>query len=423
MVDMAHFAGLVAGKVFTGDSTRCRTPTSRPRRRTSRCAARAAGWCCASPSSPSRRPRLPDGARRPAAAHDGGQGGGAGRGPQPTFHDYAQARRQRRALAEGLLRRGAGLVTGGTDNHLVLLDVSAFGLTGRQAEAALLDAGIVTNRNSIPHDPNGAWYTSGVRLGTPALTTLDGRGRHGRVAELIATCWPATAPATAAGGAARPSTCWPTASARARPRQRVPSCWPLHLSTPRSTSAAAGHRPTRTRWATCSTRWPSCRHPRQAAGTGGGAGRTGRARRPSASCSPATSPPGHCRSETMDQAAPGLSERVAPGCAATPTGAGDADSGQDDVDARPDRRLGRGPAADRARRAADRPAAAPVTLDVAARPILYCHGTPRDDEEVPLFAESSTNGGVPGLRRAEPATDDRVRAHPRAVQPGSPTGS
>ena len=58
------------------------------------------------------------------------------------------------------MRRGARLVTGGTDNHLVLLDVRSFGLTGRQAESALLDAGIVTNRNSIPRDPNGAWYTS-----------------------------------------------------------------------------------------------------------------------------------------------------------------------------------------------------------------------------------------------------------------------
>jgi glycine hydroxymethyltransferase len=53
----------------------------------------------------------------------------------------------------------------------VLIDVSSYGLTGRQAEQALLDSGIVTNRNSVPRDPNGAWYTSGIRLGTPALTT------------------------------------------------------------------------------------------------------------------------------------------------------------------------------------------------------------------------------------------------------------
>ncbi len=57
------------------------------------------------------------------------------------------------------MKRGARLVTGGTENHLVLIDVTGFGLTGRQAESALLDAGVVTNRNSIPRDPNGAWYT------------------------------------------------------------------------------------------------------------------------------------------------------------------------------------------------------------------------------------------------------------------------
>ena len=86
------------------------------------------------------------------------------------FRSYAQAVADNaKTLADGLLRRGAKLVTGGTDNHLVL-DVTTFGLTGRQAESALLDAGIVTNRNAV-HDPNGAWYTSGVRIGTPALTT------------------------------------------------------------------------------------------------------------------------------------------------------------------------------------------------------------------------------------------------------------
>ena len=88
------------------------------------------------------------------------------------FRGYAQrVVDNARALADGFLSRGARLVTGGTDNHLVLLDVTGYGLTGRQAEAALLDAGLVTNRNAIPSDPNGPWYTSGIRLGTPALTT------------------------------------------------------------------------------------------------------------------------------------------------------------------------------------------------------------------------------------------------------------
>jgi glycine hydroxymethyltransferase len=68
----------------------------------------------------------------------------------------------------------------------VLLDVTSFGLTGRQAESALLDAGVVTNRNSVPADPNGAWYTSGIRFGTPALTSRGfGHDEFDRVAELV----------------------------------------------------------------------------------------------------------------------------------------------------------------------------------------------------------------------------------------------
>ncbi|MBF0246238.1 MAG: hypothetical protein HQL31_13390, partial [Planctomycetes bacterium] len=60
---------------------------------------------------------------------------------------------------------------------LSLMPIRSFGLTGRQGENALREAGITLNRNSIPFDPNGAWYTSGLRLGTPALTTL-GMGRE-----------------------------------------------------------------------------------------------------------------------------------------------------------------------------------------------------------------------------------------------------
>jgi len=104
-------------------------------------------------------------------------------------------------VAEGLLRRGAKLVTGGTDNHLVLIDVSTFGLTGRQAESALLDAGIVTNRNAVPADPNGAWYTSGVRIGTPALTTRGfGANEFDKVAELMVNVLEKTTPAIASSG-------------------------------------------------------------------------------------------------------------------------------------------------------------------------------------------------------------------------------
>jgi glycine hydroxymethyltransferase len=123
---------------------------------------------------------------------------------QDSFRRYARAVADNaRTLADGLMRRGARLVTGGTENHLVLLDVSSFGLSGRQAESALLEAGIVTNRNAIPQDPNGAWYTSGVRLGTPALTSRGfGSDDFDRVAELIVDVLSGTTAATAASGAA-----------------------------------------------------------------------------------------------------------------------------------------------------------------------------------------------------------------------------
>ena len=76
-----------------------------------------------------------------------------------------------KALAEGLQREGLRLVSGGTDNHLMLVDVAVKGLTGKAAEAALDDAGITANKNTIPYDEQRPTVTSGVRIGTPALTT------------------------------------------------------------------------------------------------------------------------------------------------------------------------------------------------------------------------------------------------------------
>lgn len=78
-----------------------------------------------------------------------------------------------KALAEELLTHGVPLTTGGTDNHLLVMNVTqGFGLTGRQAELALREAFMTVNRNAVPFDTNGPWYTSGVRIGTAALTTL-----------------------------------------------------------------------------------------------------------------------------------------------------------------------------------------------------------------------------------------------------------
>lgn len=92
---------------------------------------------------------------------------------QPSFKDYAQqivANAQ--ALAEALKRRGFILVTGGTDNHLILADVhKSFGLDGKEVEQRLDAIGLTLNANSIPDDPLPAFRPSGIRLGTPALTT------------------------------------------------------------------------------------------------------------------------------------------------------------------------------------------------------------------------------------------------------------
>ena len=76
------------------------------------------------------------------------------------------------ALAEGLKSHGIPVVTDGTDNHLLVANISSLGLTGRQCEGALRECGITANRNVVPFDENGPWFTSGLRFGTPSLTTL-----------------------------------------------------------------------------------------------------------------------------------------------------------------------------------------------------------------------------------------------------------
>jgi glycine hydroxymethyltransferase len=106
---------------------------------------------------------------------------------QPSFAVYArQTVANAQALAEALLARGIRLVSGGTDNHLVLMDMRSKGLTGKAGEALLQRADITTNKNMIPGDPESPFVTSGVRLGTPALTTRGMREAEMRVvAELI----------------------------------------------------------------------------------------------------------------------------------------------------------------------------------------------------------------------------------------------
>ncbi|KGJ49175.1 serine hydroxymethyltransferase [Clostridium sp. NCR] len=91
---------------------------------------------------------------------------------EPEFKEYqSQVVKNAKKLAEELINRGFELVTGGTDNHLILLDLTNKNITGKEAEKRLDEAYITANKNTIPFDPNGAFVTSGIRLGTPAVTT------------------------------------------------------------------------------------------------------------------------------------------------------------------------------------------------------------------------------------------------------------
>ncbi len=109
---------------------------------------------------------------------------------QPSFRAYAtQVVRNAEALARGLAGEGFRLVSGGTDNHLALVDLQPFDaeLTGKQAQEALEQAGITTNKNTIPYDPRSPFVTSGLRLGTPAVTTAGmGTAEMATVAQLMA---------------------------------------------------------------------------------------------------------------------------------------------------------------------------------------------------------------------------------------------
>lgn len=91
---------------------------------------------------------------------------------KPEFKDYAkQIKKNTQALADALNENGLELVSGGTDNHLVLVDLKDEEITGKEAEQALEEVNIVANKNTVPYDPESPRVTSGVRIGTPALTT------------------------------------------------------------------------------------------------------------------------------------------------------------------------------------------------------------------------------------------------------------
>ena len=91
---------------------------------------------------------------------------------QPEFKEYqGQVVKNARAMAETLIARGYNIVSGGTDNHLFLVDLIDKGITGKEADAALGAANITVNKNAVPNDPQSPFVTSGIRIGTPAITT------------------------------------------------------------------------------------------------------------------------------------------------------------------------------------------------------------------------------------------------------------
>lgn len=90
----------------------------------------------------------------------------------PSFKTYAgRIIENAQALCKGLLERGFKIVSNGTDNHLMLVDLQNMGITGKEAERVLDEVNITANKNTVPNDPASPFVTSGLRLGTPAATT------------------------------------------------------------------------------------------------------------------------------------------------------------------------------------------------------------------------------------------------------------
>ena len=133
-----------------------------------------------------------------------GKAGCLGEALKPEFKTYQQAVLDNcRALANGLLKRGIQLVSGGSDNHLMLVDLRSTGITGKELEHRLDEVYITVNKNAIPNDPEKPFVTSGVRLGTPAVTTrgltTEDMDKVAEFIKLAATDFEAQADAIRAG--------------------------------------------------------------------------------------------------------------------------------------------------------------------------------------------------------------------------------
>ncbi len=190
LVDMAHFAGLVAGKVMKGefDPVPFADLVTSTTHKTLR-GPRGGFVLCKSAYREVVDKGCPLVLGGPLPHIMAAKAIAFKEANTPAFQAYAhQIVKNAQALAQELMAQGATVTTNGTDNHLLVCDVAgSFGLTGRQAELALREAHFTVNRNAIPFDANGPWYTSGVRLGTPAVTTLGMREAEAKqIASLIA---------------------------------------------------------------------------------------------------------------------------------------------------------------------------------------------------------------------------------------------
>ncbi|MCC6933839.1 MAG: glycine hydroxymethyltransferase [Deltaproteobacteria bacterium] len=208
MVDMAHFAGLVAGKVFAGDfdpiaHAQVVTSTTHKTLR----GPRGGLVLCSAEFSEQVNKGCPLVLGGPLPHVIAAKEICFREANTDAFRDYAQrivANCQ--ALSEACIGEGMKVLTGGTDNHLMLIDVSGFGVNGRQAEAAVRECGVTLNRNAIPFDVNGPWFTSGLRLGTAAVTTLGmGLAQMKEIAAIIKAVLSKVQPAQEGNGQASKS--------------------------------------------------------------------------------------------------------------------------------------------------------------------------------------------------------------------------
>jgi glycine hydroxymethyltransferase len=195
--DMAHFSGLVAGKVFKGEENPIPyadivTSTTHKTLR----GPRGGIVLCKKEYAPYVDKGCPYVLGGPLAHVMAAKAVAFQEALTPEFQSYAsKVVENARHLAASFEKRGIPVVTGGTDNHLLLLDLRALPVNGRQAEQALREAGMTVNRNLIPADPQPPWRTSGIRIGTPAVTTRGmGLKEMVEIADIIANLLKGLAP-------------------------------------------------------------------------------------------------------------------------------------------------------------------------------------------------------------------------------------